>query len=170
MVTVEMSTFLVGQDDVLALHRSCQGLAVDGLQRRLAAAVLDLLGQVVGADSSGNNMVGQDLGELVFVLRLQQRLDRTRRQFVEGFVGWSKHGERSGALQQCPTNPAAFTAATRVVWSLELTAFSTMFLVGYMAAPPTIGSEAATAVKATAMANSTNQNVLLHISSSLRAR
>ena len=37
------------------------------------------------------------------------------------------------------TRPAACTAATRVVWSLELTAFSTMFLVGYIGAPPTIG-------------------------------
>src|SRR5277367_1330449 len=38
------------------------------------------------------------------------------------------------------TSPAAFTAATRVVWSAELIALSTMSLVGYMAAPPTIGS------------------------------
>src|SRR6185312_12735052 len=36
------------------------------------------------------------------------------------------------------TRPAALTAATRVVWSLELTAFSMMFLVGYIGAPPTI--------------------------------
>jgi hypothetical protein len=37
------------------------------------------------------------------------------------------------------TRPAAFTAATSVVWSLELTALSTMSFVGYIAAPPTIG-------------------------------
>ena len=36
------------------------------------------------------------------------------------------------------TRPAAFTAATSVVWSFELTAFSMMFLVGYIGAPPTI--------------------------------
>src|SRR5208337_3146293 len=36
------------------------------------------------------------------------------------------------------TRPAAFTAATRVVWSLEWTAFSIMFLLGYMGAPPTV--------------------------------
>src|SRR5436309_10976764 len=36
------------------------------------------------------------------------------------------------------TRPAAFTAATRVVWSLELTAFWMMFLEGNIAAPPTI--------------------------------
>jgi len=34
--------------------------------------------------------------------------------------------------------PAAFTAATSVVWSLELTAFWMMFLEGNIAAPPTI--------------------------------
>ena len=38
------------------------------------------------------------------------------------------------------TRPAAFTAATSVVWSAEFTALSTMSLVGYIAAPPTIGS------------------------------
>src|SRR6059058_5772966 len=36
------------------------------------------------------------------------------------------------------TRPAAFTAATSVVWSLELTAFWMMFLEGNIAAPPTI--------------------------------
>src|ERR1700684_147458 len=43
------------------------------------------------------------------------------------------------------TRPAALTAATRVVWSFELTAFWTMVLVGYMAAPPTMGSLGAAA-------------------------
>src|SRR6201996_2452769 len=38
------------------------------------------------------------------------------------------------------TKPAAFTAATSVVWSCEFTAFSTIFFEGYIAAPPTIGS------------------------------
>src|SRR6201992_472654 len=36
------------------------------------------------------------------------------------------------------TRPAAFTAATRVVWSFELTAFSTIFFEGYIGAPPTV--------------------------------
>jgi hypothetical protein len=36
------------------------------------------------------------------------------------------------------TRPAAFTAATRVVWSFEATALSTMVFDGYIAAPPTI--------------------------------
>ena len=41
-------------------------------------------------------------------------------------------------LCRVSTRPAAFTAATSVVWSLELTAFSTMFFEGNIAAPPTI--------------------------------
>ncbi len=36
------------------------------------------------------------------------------------------------------TRPAAFTAATSVVWSFELTAFCTMFFEGYIGAPPTV--------------------------------
>ena len=36
------------------------------------------------------------------------------------------------------TRPAAFTAATSVVWSLELTAFWMMFFDGYIGAPPTV--------------------------------
>src|SRR5580704_10790091 len=46
------------------------------------------------------------------------------------------------------TRPAAFTAATSVVWSCELSAFSTIFFVGNMAAPPTIGSSWAKALEA----------------------
>src|ERR1700712_1648368 len=43
------------------------------------------------------------------------------------------------------TRPAALTAATSVVWSFELTALSTIVLVGYIAAPPTIGLAMASA-------------------------
>src|SRR5215210_901074 len=35
------------------------------------------------------------------------------------------------------TSPAAFTAATSVVWSFEFTAFSTMVFDGHIGAPPT---------------------------------
>src|ERR1700733_9137439 len=44
------------------------------------------------------------------------------------------------------TNPAAFTAATSVVWSAELTALSTMSLLGYISMPPTQTVLAAQAV------------------------
>src|SRR5215813_2029764 len=36
------------------------------------------------------------------------------------------------------TKPAAFTAATSVVWSFEFTAFWMMFFDGYIGAPPTL--------------------------------
>ena len=36
------------------------------------------------------------------------------------------------------TRPAALTAATKVVWSLEFTAFWMMFFDGYIGAPPTV--------------------------------
>ena len=36
------------------------------------------------------------------------------------------------------TRPAAFTAATSVVWSFEFTAFWMMFFEGYIGAPPTV--------------------------------
>src|ERR1019366_942967 len=41
------------------------------------------------------------------------------------------------------TRPAALTAATRVVWSLEFRAFATIFFDEDMAAPPTMGLAAA---------------------------
>src|SRR5882762_326567 len=43
------------------------------------------------------------------------------------------------ALLRVSTRPPALTAATRVLWIGELTAFSTMVLVAYMGAPPTSG-------------------------------
>src|ERR1700760_3619402 len=58
------------------------------------------------------------------------------------------------------TNPAAFTAATKVVWSLEFIAFSTMFLVGYIAAPPTI-FVCAFALGAIAIATTANAAIII---------
>src|SRR5580698_5514166 len=53
------------------------------------------------------------------------------------------------------TRPAAFTAATRVVWSAELTALSMMSLVGYIGCPPTMGVlSAAKAIHAVTRLNS----------------
>src|SRR5437016_5751539 len=42
-------------------------------------------------------------------------------------------------LLSVSTKPAALTAAIRVVWSAEFIALKTIVLVGYIAAPPTIG-------------------------------
>ena len=94
---------------------------------------------------AGDHVIGQDLGELRLVLRLQQCVDGACRQRRKGFVGRREDREGAGPLERLHENFAALTAATRVVWSFELTAFSTMFLVGYIGAPPTIGSSAAIA-------------------------
>ena len=45
-----------------------------------------------------NNMIGQDGNQLVLVLRLQQALNRSFRQFGECFVGWSENCERPVTL------------------------------------------------------------------------
>ena len=50
-------------------------------------------------------------------------------------------------LLSVSTRPPALTAATRVLLIGELTAFSTMVLLGYMAAPPTVGSCCARALR-----------------------
>src|SRR5277367_6448112 len=50
-------------------------------------------------------------------------------------------------LLRVSTRPAALTAATRVLWIGELAAFSTMVLVGYIVAPPTVGSFCAWALR-----------------------
>ena len=45
------------------------------------------------------------------------------------------------------TRPAACTAATRVVWSLEFMALSMMSLLAYIGAPPTLTSALAGVAK-----------------------
>jgi hypothetical protein len=67
------------------------------------------------------------------------------------------------------TNPAAFTAATSVVWSAELTALSMMSFVGYIVCPPTTGFlSAANAVQAmAAMLNNRTATVRFMISPGL---
>src|SRR4051812_10970021 len=52
------------------------------------------------------------------------------------------------------TRSAAFTAATKVVWSFEFIAFWTMFLLAYIGAPPTVGFWAANTAVAPATATS----------------
>lgn len=101
-----------------------------------------IIHQLLGRMGTGYNVVGEDFREVGLVLRLDQRFNFASRQFGESFVGRSEDRERT-LLFSVSTKPAALTAATSVVWSLELTAFSTMVLLGYMAAPPTITVSAA---------------------------
>jgi len=86
--------------------------------------------------SARHDVIGENAGKLVLVLWFEQRLDGPGGQFVEGLVNRREPLNGPG-LTSGSTRPAAFTAATSVVWSFELTAFSTMFFEGNMGAPPT---------------------------------
>ena len=122
----------------LPLFMKRQVLALDRLERRravIARAIAAIWPAVIAAR---HDVIGEDLRQRRLVLRLDQRVDGARRQLREGCVGRREHRERA-LPDSVSTSPAALTAATSVVWSFELTAFWTMFRVGYIAAPPTIG-------------------------------
>ena len=78
--------------DGAAVDLDVDHLAVDGL------GFIDAR-HVRGHHLSGDDVVGQDLGELVLVLRLEQVLHRAGRQLGEGFVGGGEDRERARALQ-----------------------------------------------------------------------
>src|SRR6185503_17313435 len=65
------------------------------------------------------------------------------------------------------TRPAAFTAATSVVWSAELTALSMMSFDLNIDAPPTIGLSCWLATVIDATASSTMTNILFTVIPSL---
>lgn len=53
-----------------------------------------------GHDFAGDNMVGEDCDELLFVFRFEQVFDSAGGQLGEGFVGGSKNREGSFALER----------------------------------------------------------------------
>ena len=89
----------VGLDDLGVVHRhvavlnlDAQFLAVDGLGlHRLHVRRHDL---------AGHDVVGQNGHELLLVLRLEQVLERARRQLREGLIGGSEDREGPLALQR----------------------------------------------------------------------
>jgi hypothetical protein len=90
------AAFLVCKHDLAALHRCGQSAAFNGFERRLSIAFLDELGQILRTDFAGNDMVGENLGQLILVFRLQQSVDSAGRQFAEGLIGWRKDCEGAG--------------------------------------------------------------------------
>src|SRR5258706_8650520 len=118
--------------DVRDRDRRSAALGID--DRHRAARLLDgqlfafnglellAVGQAGGLQPSRNHVIGQDFGQGWLVLRLHQGVDRAGRQLAECGVGRREHSERALAFR-VSTRPAAFTAATSVVWSLEFTAF-----------------------------------------------
>jgi len=75
-----------------ANHREFQFLAAECLRRRQ-------FHRLRRGHIARYYVVEQDGPQLLLVLRLQKRLDRPRRQFVEGLVRGSKHGEGPFAFQ-----------------------------------------------------------------------
>ena len=89
----------VRQDDVMALEADRQRLAFDGLEGRLAIAVLDVLDQVIGIEMPGDDMVGEDRGQLRLVLGLDEGVDGAGWKQLKGSVGGCKDGDRTGAVR-----------------------------------------------------------------------
>ena len=91
----------IGRDHVGVLDRHARagrvdmhGLAIDGGVADLAA------GEGFGRRDARDDVVGQDLDELVAVLRLEQVLDRALGQRGESLVRRCEDGERAGTLQR----------------------------------------------------------------------
>src|ERR1700733_8747194 len=64
------SALLVGENDLAALHHCCQRTTLHRGQHCLAAARLDLLGDVFRGDLTGHYVVGEDLLQLRQIFRL----------------------------------------------------------------------------------------------------
>ena len=65
----------VGQHNLAAGRCDDEVFALDGLEGGFAAALLDHVFELFGADLTGDDMVGEDLDEGVLVLGLDERLD-----------------------------------------------------------------------------------------------
>nr|GFC26570.1 hypothetical protein [Tanacetum cinerariifolium] len=103
-------------DGLRTFHHSRQRAAAHSFQLGLAAASLDGLHQVSRRHAACYHVVGQNFGERLFVFGLHQSFNRASGQRGKRLIGGGKYGERTRTLQP----------------------FSTMFLVGYIGAPPTI--------------------------------
>ena len=77
----------VGDLKALALFLDREGLALDGLDLSLAAAGLDLLQEFLAGQRAGDDVVCQNGLQLALVFRLQQVVDRARRELLERLVG-----------------------------------------------------------------------------------
>ena len=90
----------VGEHDVAAGHGGGEVFALNGLEGGFAAALLDHGCELFGADAAGDDVVGEDLVEGVFVLRLDEGVDGAGGEFGEGVVGGREDGEGAGAVER----------------------------------------------------------------------
>ncbi len=74
--------------------------ALHSLEHGFAAALFDHRFELFRADSAGDDVIGEDLVEGFFVLRLDERVDCACGKFGEGVVGRSEDGEGAGAVER----------------------------------------------------------------------
>src|SRR5262245_9516257 len=107
-------TLLVLQHDVVAPHRRPQHAAADGLQRRRAISLLDPLLQISARESSGHDVVGSTLVNVLLFSGLSNVSTVPAGSLANAaFVG--ANTVKGPGLINVSTRPAALTAATSVV-------------------------------------------------------
>jgi hypothetical protein len=89
----------VSEHDLTAGHGGSEVLTLNGLERGLAAALLDHVFELLRADTACYDVIGEDLDESVFVLGLDESLDGAGRKFGEGIICWREDGEWAGAVE-----------------------------------------------------------------------
>ena len=114
--------FDIGFDHFRAIHfhASC---GIDGNVRSLQRLRAIELYYIGCHDFSGHHVILEDGRQLLFVG--QQSFENVLRNFGESLIRWAKTVNGPSPFK-ASTNPAALTAATRVVNDFALTAVSTM--------------------------------------------
>ena len=90
---VSLGDVRVVDHDLATLRHDLHAFAVDGF----GVVHLD---DILGEHFSGDYVIGEDRDEFLFVLRLEQFVDGSGRQFGEGFIGGSEDSEWAGALER----------------------------------------------------------------------
>ena len=103
-LTSAIDTFAAPPDfvddvEVLALHKSGQGVAADGVHVIAATVGARLLHQLRTRQLAGYHVGGEYLGEVALHLRLEQRVDGAGGQCIERRVHRCENSERPGTLQ-----------------------------------------------------------------------
>ena len=93
------AAFGVGEHDFSIRHRGCEVFALNGFESGFAAALLDHLCELLRADPAGDDVIGEDFDEGVFVLRLDEGVDGAGGEFGEGIVSRGEDGEGTGAVE-----------------------------------------------------------------------
>src|SRR5690606_34583894 len=89
----------IGDLHRVAIEREGEFAALHGRDLEGAARVVDHLDEVARVNVTGDDVIGQDGGQLILALGLEEALDGAGRQRLEGSVDRSKDGEGARAGQ-----------------------------------------------------------------------